>query len=116
MIISVIGYLIFHLPIYAYIKTNDYSRPDMIILFFIMIILCLLLFLACINWEIEFNDNQFKYRTFLRHIIIYKYTDVLKIKRFKSGDIFIKVKNRWLIIDQFAVGQEDFIKKVIKYL
>lgn len=116
LIIFTIGYFIFHLPIIAYIGTNDYSRPEMILIFSIMIIMCLIMIISCINWKIEFEDEVFRYRTTIRHTILFKYSDITKIKRLKSGSVLLKANNRWLIIDQYAVGKEEFLLMVSRVI
>jgi hypothetical protein len=70
--------------------------------------------ISCINWKIEFGDEVFKYRTIFRHSIVFYYSDISRIKRLKIGSILLKTKKRWLIIDQNAVGRDEFLFKVNK--
>lgn len=110
-IAGAICYIIFHFPIIAHIGTNDYSRPEMIVFFLVSIFLCFLIIIGCLNWRICYDNEMFEYRTIFRHSLRFRYSEVLKTHRNSFG-AFIKVKGRWLIIDPYATGTDEFLETV----
>ncbi len=104
-------YVLFNVPVFAYEYYNDYSRIDMIILFLITIFISLTSFISTLNWRITYDETGFYYRTSFNHTLCYTYSDIEKVKRTKIGTILIKSKNRWLFIDPYAIGLDDFMKQ-----
>ena len=104
-------YVLFNIPLFAYEYDNDYSRIDMIIVFLITIFISLISFISTLNWQITYDETGFHYRTSFNRTLYYKYSDIEKVKRTKIGTILIKLKNRWLFIDPYAIGLDDFIKQ-----
>lgn len=104
----------FSLPIAAYISTNDFSRPEMLIFFGVFVVLSFLMAVAQINWGVAYSDQGFTYRSMFGHKIEYTYADIQKFKRFKVGAVLIRVKGRWLLIDPYVIGFQGFIKAMNK--
>ncbi len=105
-------YLLFHLPIIGYIGTNNYSKKEMIVFFITVMFICLIFFISTLNWKITYDSNGFSYRTSFRRTLNYKYSDIEKIKRTKSDMVLLKTAKRWLIIDPYAVGKDNFMKMI----
>lgn len=113
LIIGITCYVIFHLPILSYVLSSDYSRLEMIVFFTIAIFVSFILSISQINWKIQYSNAGFLYRTIFRHSLQFSYYDVKKVI-WKGGEVFIKGKNRWLIIDKY-VDAGDFFKHLNKY-
>lgn len=114
LIAAVICFATFHLPLLAYFSTNDYSRIEMIIFFMISILVCSLIIASYANWRICYTKVYFEYRTVFRKKIQYDYADIISIRRLKSWGTIIRVKKRWLVIDPYALGVDEFLQEAYK--
>lgn len=116
-IIGIVCFLGFVAMFIGCLITSEESNPVVFIIFIIVfstfMLMCCALSISYLNWRIKFGDETFEYRTMFRHTLHFKYSDITKIRRTKVETVLIKAKKRWLTIDPYAVGKDEFMQKMI---
>lgn len=77
------------------------------IIFSLFILMGIYIMLLVVNWRIVYDDNGFKYKTFLGRSFHFKYEDVKRIKRTKNN-IYLYTERRILYIETMAIGVDEF--------
>lgn len=69
----------------------------------------LILILLAINWQISYDDNQFKYRTIFRKEYTFSFHEITRVKRTKYS-IYLYTSRKRLHIDIYALGIDEFFE------
>lgn len=100
-----------------YFLTSDEYTFAFLFEFSIFVAMCVIIILAYLNWRIKYDDDDtFVYRTMFRHTLKIKYSDVIKTRSVRTGDLLIKANKRWLVIDREAIGKDNFRNKLYMIL
>ncbi|RSD27688.1 DUF6560 family protein [Mesobacillus subterraneus] len=114
--VGIVGTFLFLSVIAALLVTTELNDFDSISLFIIMAVFsCLSLFLsiACKNWEITFNDENFIYRTSLGKEYNFLFSDVKDYKR-GTAIIVLRTDKKRLFLDPNLPNVHFFLSKLEK--
>lgn len=117
-IVGIICFLGFAALVIISLNRSQDSSPSAKTVFLIFtsvfMLMCIAMSISCLNWRIKFGDETFEYRTMFRHTLRFKYSDITKVRRTKVQTILIKAKKRWLTIDPYAVGKDEFMQEMVR--
>ncbi len=116
---GVVFSLLFMLPIVGLVAGEKFFYKEPLFwLFLCVVVLLILMAITQVNWRLYIGDESFVHRNIFGVRREYRYDEVKYIKPLKRlGDTIIKIDGKLLpiVIDKYAFGLEEFIRKYNRY-